>query len=206
MELISWALAHLPAYSYWHYLILHPKDKDYAKARDIYKEHFWGEGGQYYLKECEKVFKLRQSRKKTIRQRCKRILSMANPVFLTFTFDSRKVDASVSSMRKYVQRWLNANCDDYVCNIDFGMRFGRIHFHALVCSDKKMDYVSWAHEKGFLHSKKVYSSDSRKLEEYVTKFTNHATKLSTHFDRIMTKRLKRKKDLVDPSFLFDGLD
>lgn len=124
-------------------------------------------------------------RKKTdrLKKRINRIFELDNLFFLTFTFDDKKVIKNgkwlkQQTLRRYVVRWLKANCVDYVGNVDFGGENGRIHFHC-VCSsiEPLINGKSWKY--GALNFKHIYTKNDKRLSLYVNKLCSHALKEST---------------------------
>lgn len=130
--------------------------------------------------------RLRESyRQKTIRlkKRIKKIFKNENLFFLTFTFDNKKFKKDFElvkheTLRKYVTRWLKNYCIDYVGNVDFGGKNGRIHFHCVVAlKEEKVNHKTWLY--GALNFEKIYFKDDKSLALYVNKLSAHALKEST---------------------------
>ena len=130
--------------------------------------------------------RLRNSfRQKTIRLRSRinRILDRDNLFFITFTFDNKKLRKDINSikqesLRKYVTRWLKCYCNDYVGNVDFGGKNGRIHFHAVVSlKESKVNNKTWRY--GALNFERIFIKDDKSLSLYVNKLCSHALKEST---------------------------
>lgn len=141
-------------------------------------------------------------RKKTsrLRKRINRLFMYDNLFFLTFTFDDRKLkkkDVSKvkqETLRKYVNRWLNTYSIDYVGNVDFGSKNGRIHFHCIVATDfKKVDGNTWCY--GALNIKKINNKNDKDLATYINKLCSHSLKESTKNQYLLYPRLKYKKNI-----------
>lgn len=200
---LDFSLNHFKAYKRLKWLY---KDKN---ARDLrirlIQVHFKGASGDIRWRVCEKAFLSLGAKRKRVKKRLDEMLvSPKCCFFVTFTIKPDVLRKnSEESLRKYVQRWLNANCEDYVCNVDYGDLYGRIHFHALVYAPKRMDFSSYNSKYGALQCRKILTSKKDKLMNYVSKFVNHCTKWSTHFERIMMKRRKVWAETYPPDFLFD---
>ena len=106
--------------------------------------------------------------------------------FITFTFDEKHINSNDDSKRKYVRRWLKKFCYDYVANVDYGSKNGRIHFHAVVCLDNQIDSNTWMF--GALNFKKIIKKDDKALALYVNKLTNHALKESAKRQVLIYKK------------------
>lgn len=114
--------------------------------------------------------------------------------FLTLTFKDEVFEkTSRETRRRYVARFLRANCCAYVANIDFGNdgvvkkyidacgefheSTAREHYHAVVFSGK-IDFKEW-HKFGAIKSEKIgrYDRDLTKVSKYVAKLSSHAMKI-----------------------------
>ena len=124
--------------------------------------------------------RLQESTKKRnirLRQRIEKIIKSDNCLFLTFTFNNDYIDkVKDSNKRIYVVRWLKKYCIDYVGNVDYGEKNGRIHFHCVVSVTKDIDSNTWKY--GAINFKRIYNKDSKSMALYVNKLTNHALKES----------------------------
>lgn len=100
--------------------------------------------------------------------------------FITLTWnDDSLTKFAESTRRKYIQNWLNENCNDYLANVDYGKKNGREHYHAVVAFKDKTS--PW--EYGFTNVKSVNFvksvNDVYKISGYLLKLTNHAGKFGT---------------------------
>ena len=131
--------------------------------------------------EAQRVIDARKRKKNRYNQRIKEMVASYDTLFfvtLTFTDDVLN-NTSSATRHRYVQRWLNENCFDYLANEDFGSKNGRQHFHAVV------SFVSgipiW--EYGFSNAKKiVFNANDLKtsrLSGYLLKIANHGGKMGT---------------------------
>lgn len=121
---------------------------------------------------------------KRLKNRINRILENDNIFFLTFTFDDKKLkkkDISkypVKTLRLYLTRWLKQYTIDYVGNIDFGGKNGRLHFHCVVAlKAEKVNHKTWLY--GAINFERIINKDSTKISLYVNKLCSHALKEST---------------------------
>lgn len=112
--------------------------------------------------------------------------------FLTFTFENKYVYIPSKSymtpkmMRNVVQRYLRDNFYDYVANVDYGAKNGRIHFHA-VASAYFIDPNTWPY--GNLDYEVIYTNnDPKLLTKYIDKLTNHAIKETTRRNHLIYHR------------------
>lgn len=112
----------------------------------------------------------------------------SNAIFVTLTFNDKtlaKTDAN--KRRRLVQRYLKANCNEYVANVDFGALNGREHYHAVVSNDIKFD--AW-YKYGCINAERVrpYEDSKSRLSRYITKLTNHALKVGAVAPRLIYSR------------------
>ena len=123
--------------------------------------------------------------------------------FCTFTLNDDHIDNLLDSNRKLLTKSINDYCNDYICNIDYGSRSDRLHFHGLLCINdtsvlidpKIIDNKNWYTFNnwtgGFSSVVKVSAADSFVIKNYIVKLMYHATKDSTRYSNIirMRKRL-----------------
>lgn len=112
-----------------------------------------------------------------VKQRTSDIVLGGHALFLTLTFtDETLANTSAETRRKYVRRFLKAQCPVYVANIDFGEKNEREHYHALVRSDR-IDYKPW-HKYGAIKGERVQTSDVdlTRTAKYIAKLSKHAIK------------------------------
>lgn len=112
-----------------------------------------------------------------VKSKTKEIVTNGKALFLTLTFtDETLRNTSPETRRKYVRRFLKAQCPVYVANIDYGGLNGREHYHALVRSDC-INYKLW-HRYGAIKGEKVRTSetDLTRTAKYIAKLSKHAIK------------------------------
>lgn len=121
--------------------------------------------------------------------------------FLTLTFNDRSMGFKAEYRRDLVGRTLNAHCEDYIANVDYGKLNEREHFHAVVVAndiveeerDGKKRFVSpwldeYASKYGYYKVEIVgiTPEDTSKLSRYIAKLCNHSIKVKQ--TKIMTKK------------------
>lgn len=149
----------------------------YNFEKDNILNDFEFEYFEEYLEESKKILKADYQRRKRLKERISKMLSLGQCLFLTFTFTDDVLDNTQPHIRrKYVQRFLKDNCIQYIANIDYGDTTEREHYHAVVLCDY-LDYDKWPY--GFSYVEKItrYASNE-KLACYISKLTNHAIKES----------------------------
>ena len=123
-----------------------------------------------------------------LQKRINKILNDDNlHLFITFTFDDKHLyNLNDDSKRQAVRRWLKKYCSNYVANVDYGGKNGRIHYHAVVSCINNIDFKTW--KFGAINFKKIINNDNKRLALYVNKLTNHALKESTKRQVLIYKR------------------
>lgn len=161
-----------------------------------------------YSNICQKMYESRRAKSKRIRKRLDLMFKYSKNkhfLFLTFKFsDDTLFNTSQDTRRQYVRRYLKSYADSYVANIDYGLKNGREHFHAVVDCEF-VDLKFWD-KYGNLDYEKIphLRQDSLKLAKYINKLTNHSVKNGTQF-AIYSRNLKDYEKLEDEqnSLLFD---
>lgn len=132
--------------------------------------------------ECQKINKAYYRRVKRLKNKVAAMLQ-SPCLFLTLTFKDKYLDkTSDKTKRRYVQRTLNELQCEYVANVDYGEKKGRIHYHALVKIDH-IDNKVWRY--GNLDFKKIRRPNETAISKYICKLTNHAIKETTHASRLL---------------------
>lgn len=99
-------------------------------------------------------------------------------IFLTLTFyDDVLNSTSPETRRRYVTRFLKQYTNYYVANIDYGKKYEREHYHAVVNCLKNINCQDWPF--GAINFKRIHTPNFRALSKYVNKLTNHAIKETT---------------------------
>lgn len=166
----------------------HFEDKTFNINLSAYLDYCIFDGVSYKdMLECKRLFNAQRSRVARLKKRITKMLEF-NCIFLTYTFTNSVLSKNnINSLRKNVCKHLKSISNNYVANIDFGKRKGRIHFHALVVADN-IDYTSWTF--GALNGKRVINNNSTAISKYIAKLTNHAIKETTKGSRIIYSRFK----------------
>lgn len=121
--------------------------------------------------------------------------------FITLTFNDRSMGFKEAYRRDLIGRTLNAHCDDYIANIDYGDTTQREHYHAVIVANDIIEQVrdgkkrlvsDWLDDYGSkygfykVESVGVTPEDTSKLSRYIAKLCNHSIKVKQ--TKIMTKR------------------
>lgn len=112
-----------------------------------------------------------------IKERTKSIVTQGQALFLTLTFtDETLRNTTAETRRTYVRKFLKAQCEVYVANIDFGGQNGREHYHALVRCDR-VNFKGW-HKYGAINGERVRTTenDLKRTAKYIAKLSKHAIK------------------------------
>lgn len=143
------------------------------------------------LKILYRVWIADKGRKYRLFKRIKEMLSKGECLWLTFTFDDKKIHG-IDDERQlyYVKKWLRKWTLEYVLNVDYGVKNGRKHYHAIALVDKIVDYTDY--EIGALNGSKINNKNYQALGNYIIKLTNHALKNSTKFEKIIFSRKYKK--------------
>ena len=129
------------------------------------------------------------ARNTRLKKRIEKFFSLGDCLFLTFTFTDNALEkTSPKYRRKQVSEYLRSFSDHFVGNIDFGGRYGREHYHAIIVADH-VDFKSWKH--GNLDCERIYKgSTPLHLAKYVSKLASHAIKETTKRNSLIYSRCK----------------
>lgn len=130
----------------------------------------------------------KQRKAKKVKDKIAHLVYSGKAIFITLTFtENTFAKTSVLTRRRYVARYLKANCKNYVANIDYGAKKGREHYHALV--DNDINLKEW-HKYGAIKVERVRTSasDLSRVALYVSKLTNHALKVGEDAPRLIYSR------------------
>ena len=94
--------------------------------------------------------------------------------FCTFTINDDYISLSYLTLRTYVSKFLLENFDSYICNVDYGSLYGRLHFHAVVSCSRAPPNFPY----GFKYYEKLWNDveNISIVSNYLNKLTNHSTK------------------------------
>ena len=162
------------------------KDIKYIKSLQFYNPHIAEdlqesldlmekENPAYYKEAC-KIIDSDRSKHKRLNNRIKNMLKKGQCIFLTLTFtDEVFAITSPATRKQYVIRTLKQITNDYVANIDYGEKFGREHYHAVIRADY-YNQDDWKY--GFSKGKPIVykTDDPQAITNYILKLTNHALK------------------------------
>lgn len=155
-------------------------------ANDIYYHLSTNNYDEWH--ECEKIYNADYKRTARLKRKISDMLLNNNCIFLTLTFTDRVLsNTSDATRRRYVTRVLKDMSSDYVANIDFGLKNGREHYHAIVVSNS-VDHSIWKY--GNLDFRRCCCGDNDiiRMSKYINKLTNHAIKKTTKRNAIIYSR------------------
>ena len=152
---------------------------------DMYEPYRKG----YNLIDCAvRLNESKQRKSCRVKEKIAHLVINSNAIFITLTFtDKTLAKTTPLQRRRLVQRYLKANCKEYVANVDFGALNGREHYHAVVSND--IVFHAW-HKYGVINAERVrpYEDSNKRLSRYITKLTNHALKIGAIAPRLIYSR------------------
>ena len=161
-------------------------DYTLTQAEAIYKDYHDTALGSVLWHEANKVRTANQKRVQRLKHRIASYIKQGPCLFLTLTFTDEVLQSTTEDTRRqYVRRFLS-KYGDFVANIDYGEENGREHYHAVLRTDKRVDYTDW--QGGNCDGKKIYNENDTALAKYICKLTNHAIKTTTKQCRILYSR------------------
>lgn len=132
--------------------------------------------------------------------------------FLTFTFSDDALMKKSSARKMSVYRQIEG-FDDYICNIDFGEKSNREHYHAVVVADRiSQELMNWkyssfkhkyfdnetplfnSYNEGYYNVQLVDPQDNAALKKYEAKLTSHALKTGSY--KLGFKRKSKYQEYV----------
>lgn len=150
------------------------------------------------LLTCERLANSNYKKIKRLKDRInsfieKSILLDEKLIFFTLTFNDKTLSVTKEeTRRKYVVRYLNTECVEFVANVDYGKENGREHYHAVgILKDNKKNANRKNWEKyGNCDFKRVatQTKDVKRLAKYLVKLTNHALKETTKNKKVIYSR------------------
>lgn len=135
----------------------------------------------------------RYHKEQRVRERTHDFIVSGNALFLTLTFkDDILSTTNAKTRRRYVSRFLKANCEHYVANVDYGSKNGREHYHALVVVRKSVKLNQW-HKLGAINLRHIRQTenDAKRVAKYTAKLSNHALKQYGTAPRLIYSRQNR---------------
>ena len=161
------------------------------------------EDSGYSKEEINMAYKVNHSHFNKCNRIKKRILKMEEHkakdnlkmFFATFTFNNETLENnSKESLKTYVRRFLKDYCIDYLANVDYGKKNGRIHFLAVCIAKDVLPYEEWYEVHNYGTLKVEYcrldkeKNEEKKMSKYINKLSLHAIKDTTGLKRIITAR------------------
>lgn len=161
----------------------------YSLSCDSYRKMIAPYRKGYNLIDCaDRLNESKYRRAKKVRDKITKLVLSNNAIFITLTFNDKTLSKTdTDKRRRLVQRYLKANCKEYVANIDFGGLNGREHYHAIV--SKELVLQNWF-KYGSIDIERVRPFDNsyKRLSRYITKLTNHALKVGAIAPRLIYSR------------------
>lgn len=157
----------------------------------------------YSKEEINLAYKVNHSHFNKCNRIKKRILKMEElkekdnlkMFFATFTFNNETLEKnSKESLKTYVRRFLKDYSIDYLANVDYGKKNGRIHFHAVCISKDVLPSKKWFEDYKYGTLVVEYcrldkeKNEEKKMSKYINKLSLHAIKDTTGMKRIITAR------------------
>lgn len=122
------------------------------------------------------------------RKKTENLILSGHAIFITLTFrDETLSKTTLETRRRYVSRYLKANSQTYVANLDYGHLNGREHYHAIAQDD--INLKDW-HKYGAIKIERVptVQDDFNRVVKYVVKLTRHALKVKGNVPRLIYSR------------------
>lgn len=156
------------------------KFQAYAGDDSLQRAFLYDLDNLYPILMCGRISQAQYKRFLRVKERVTDLVLTGKAVFLTLTFDDARMDSiSDKNKRQYVSRFLKSNFPRYVANIDFGSKFHRLHYHALVeWVDDATSLDWWREHCGYIDMEVVGNTedDLKKVSQYVVKLSKHAMK------------------------------
>lgn len=128
------------------------------------------------------IYQLTNSHKKKrqrMNNRIKSILQHEYCYFITYTI--KGTPQGVNKYTSDLRHSLN-NFNNWVCNADYGSQYSRLHFHAIVGMNEKLDYkghnLTWWY--GTVDYIRIHKKNVGSLSRYILKLINHSLKESAN--------------------------
>ena len=111
--------------------------------------------------------------------------------FITFTFNNNYINKCDRTKKDLIKNVLNDVIDNdflYMLNVDYGTTTEREHYHCLLATDYLFNISNYLDLCYPCFTKteqvRIDNKDISRLSKYINKLSNHATKQSTHYNRI----------------------
>jgi len=133
-------------------------------------------------------------RRENIKRRIEEMLATNHCYFLTLTFNDKSFERNITSdtRRRYITRFLKEQCKCYVANVDFGSKFGREHYHAVVVPKSKIDFSRYRSkfDNSNINCERLFNNTKSKdtYTRYINKLTNHSLKDNGFYKRLIYSR------------------
>lgn len=135
------------------------------------------EGGDNEYLQAERNYEKVNEKRKKSKKRYKNYMekmfkSYYRLYWITITLDSAHVNQK--TIKRSVNEFLKLNCFDFLCNIDYGEKKGRLHFHSICALKNMIDSSPF----GRIDIREITMNERSKflISKYANKLVNHALK------------------------------
>lgn len=104
-------------------------------------------------------------------------------LFLTLTFTNDNIN-KLKNKRRIVREYLKSISKDFIANVDYGEKNGRLHYHAIIRG--RIDPETWKY--GIINFKVINNKCSAALSKYILKLARHSLKTTTKAEKIIYSR------------------
>ena len=148
---------------------------------------------------CNKIYKNQLQRKYKIKERLNNWLYAIKEipqykdyiiVFGTLTFNDKLLKNKKETRRKYVERFLREQTEEYISNIDYGKINDREHYHFIALVKNKINCKEW---RSIINIKKIpiKMEDRDRVKNYLMKLNNHTFKESTRNEKLLVDKNRK---------------
>lgn len=160
-------------------IVFHTSDEWRDNHQDIYNayvfflhQHFPERAEIWHA--CERVNNARRQRVKRARSFVADLLEQPC-VFLTLTLRDDVLGLDLKTLRQRANEFCRKFKCDYMLNVDFGRQNGRLHFHA-VLKTERVDTAEWFYGFAKAESVKILDACDKRLAKYLCKLSCHSIK------------------------------
>lgn len=104
-------------------------------------------------------------------------------LFLTLTFDNNYIE-KLKNKRRSVREYLKTISKNFIANVDYGEKNGRLHYHAIIRG--RIESNTWKY--GAINFKVINNKCSGALSKYILKLARHSLKTTTKAEKIIYSR------------------
>lgn len=162
-------------------------DKFYYQL-DIYNNEFLKSKNNIYiakllkeqynleLYDLKKSLHRRKRKKETLKKNLDKLINISDKlIFGTITFNEESIN--IENKRNLVKKYLDKHKAKYICNVDYGEKNNRQHYHVII--NTELNYKWWKY--GAVNFKRIPINieNNLNLRNYLTKLNRHAMKYTT---------------------------